>query len=131
VTGVAVTGYRAQHGQGGHELDGRLSCPVVRAACSPIGAFYETGLADRLCERDVDTVVMAGPATRSVESTARAAADYGFPVVFVADAMSGTTASEHETRARRRAAPVRRRPRCRANPGSTLVHLGRPATYSV
>jgi nicotinamidase-related amidase len=62
-----------------------------------IGAFYGTGLADRLRERDIDTVVMAGLATTmGVESTARAAADHGFAVLFAADAMSGMTAAEHE-----------------------------------
>ncbi|MCU7726919.1 isochorismatase family protein [Actinoplanes sp. KI2] len=62
-----------------------------------IGAFYGTGLAERLRDRGVDTVVMAGLATTmGVESTARAAADHGFDVVFAADAMSGMTAAEHE-----------------------------------
>lgn len=62
-----------------------------------IGAFYGTDLADRLRERNVETVVMAGLATTmGVESTARAAADHGFEVVFAADAMSGVTALEHE-----------------------------------
>ena len=62
-----------------------------------IGAFYGTGLAERLRDRGVDTVVMTGIATTmGVESTARAAADHGFEVVFVADAMSGVSAAEHE-----------------------------------
>ena len=62
-----------------------------------VGAFYGTDLADRLRERDIDTVVMVGLATTmGVESTARAASDHGFRVVFAADAMSGMTASEHE-----------------------------------
>lgn len=62
-----------------------------------IGAFYGTGLADRLRENGVDTVVMAGLATTmGVESTARAAADHGFQILFAADAMSGMTAAEHE-----------------------------------
>lgn len=40
---------------------------------------------------------MAGLATTmGVESTARAASDHGFEVVFAADAMSGVTAAEHE-----------------------------------
>lgn len=40
---------------------------------------------------------MAGLATTmGVESTARAAADHGFEVVFAADAMGGMTAAEHE-----------------------------------
>lgn len=62
-----------------------------------IGAFYGTDLAAQLRERGVDTVVMAGLATTmGVESTARAAADHGFHVVFAADAMSGMTTAEHE-----------------------------------
>lgn len=62
-----------------------------------IGAFYGTGLAERLRERGVDTVVMTGVATTmGVESTARAASDHQFEVVFAADAMSGITAQEHE-----------------------------------
>ncbi|WP_199509857.1 isochorismatase family protein [Nucisporomicrobium flavum] len=62
-----------------------------------IGAFYGTGLADRLRDRGIDTVVLAGLATTmGVESTARAAADHGFDVVFAADAMSGVTTAEHD-----------------------------------
>lgn len=62
-----------------------------------IGAFYGTGLADQLRDRGVDTVVMTGIATTmGVESTARAAADCGFEVIFAADAMSGMTAAEHD-----------------------------------
>ncbi|MFI7608668.1 isochorismatase family protein [Micromonospora sp. NPDC049366] len=62
-----------------------------------IGAFYGTDLADRLRERGVDTVVMTGIATTmGVESTARAASDHGFEVIFASDAMSGMTAGEHE-----------------------------------
>ncbi|WP_232344823.1 isochorismatase family protein [Actinoplanes awajinensis] len=62
-----------------------------------VGAFSRTGLEAALRERGVQTVVMAGIATTmGVESTARAAADLGFEVVFVSDAMSGMTAQEHE-----------------------------------
>jgi nicotinamidase-related amidase len=62
-----------------------------------IGAFYGTGLAEQLRERTVETVVMAGIATTmGVESTARAASDHGFEVVFASDAMSGMTSQEHE-----------------------------------
>jgi nicotinamidase-related amidase len=62
-----------------------------------IGAFYGTGLADHLRERGVDTVIMTGLATTmGVESTARAASDHGFEVIFAGDAMSGMTAAEHE-----------------------------------
>jgi nicotinamidase-related amidase len=62
-----------------------------------IGAFYGTGLAEQLRRRKVQTVVMAGLATTmGVESTARAASDYGFEVLFASDAMSGPTTLEHE-----------------------------------
>jgi nicotinamidase-related amidase len=62
-----------------------------------IGAFSGTGLADQLRDRGVTTVVMAGIATTmGVESTARAAADHGLEVIFTSDAMSGTTAAEHD-----------------------------------
>jgi nicotinamidase-related amidase len=62
-----------------------------------IGAFHRTGLSDQLQERHVDTVVIAGIATTmGVESTARVASDYGFEVIFAADAMSGMTAAEHD-----------------------------------
>ncbi|TDB70383.1 isochorismatase family protein [Micromonospora sp. KC721] len=62
-----------------------------------IGAFYGTGLADQLRERGVSSVVMTGLATTmGVESTARAASDHGFEVIFVADAMSGMAAAEHD-----------------------------------
>jgi nicotinamidase-related amidase len=62
-----------------------------------IGAFYGTGLADQLRDRGVTTVVMAGIATTmGVESTARAASDHGFEVIFAADAMSGMTVVEHD-----------------------------------
>ncbi|MET8310715.1 isochorismatase family protein [Micromonospora sp. NPDC005173] len=62
-----------------------------------IGAFYGTGLADQLRDCGVNTVVMVGIATTmGVESTARAASDHGFEVIFTADAMSGMTAAEHD-----------------------------------
>ncbi|SDL00442.1 isochorismatase family protein [Streptomyces indicus] len=62
-----------------------------------IGAFYGTGLDARLRECGVDTLVMAGlVTTMGVESTARAAADHGYEVEFVADAMSAPAADEHE-----------------------------------
>lgn len=62
-----------------------------------IGAFQDTGLHERLRERGVDTLVLAGIATNmGVESTARAAADLGYRLVFAHDAMSALTAAEHE-----------------------------------
>ncbi|CAG7619778.1 isochorismatase family protein [Actinacidiphila bryophytorum] len=61
-----------------------------------VGAFQDTGLHERLRELGVDTLVMAGVATNlGVESTARAAADLGYRLVFAEDAMSGLTAAEH------------------------------------
>jgi nicotinamidase-related amidase len=62
-----------------------------------IGAFYGTGLDGQLRALGVDTVVLAGlVTTMGVESTARAAADHGYQVEFVVDAMSGLAADEHE-----------------------------------
>lgn len=62
-----------------------------------VGAFYGTGLDKQLRELGVDTLVLAGLVTTlGVESTARAAADHGYRLEFVADAMSGLAADEHE-----------------------------------
>ncbi|WP_405578322.1 isochorismatase family protein [Streptomyces sp. NBC_01190] len=62
-----------------------------------IGAFQDTGLHQKLQERGVRTLVLGGIATNlGVESTARAAADLGYGLVFAMDAMSGLTAAEHE-----------------------------------
>ncbi|MFE1925279.1 isochorismatase family protein [Streptomyces asoensis] len=62
-----------------------------------IGAFQGTGLDDLLRERGVTTLVLAGIATNlGVESTARAAGDLGYALVFVEDAMSALTGAEHE-----------------------------------
>ncbi|MBC9715179.1 isochorismatase family protein [Streptomyces sp. TRM66268-LWL] len=61
-----------------------------------IGAFYGTGLDEQLRKLDVDTLVLAGlVTTMGVESTARAAADHGYELEFVSDAMSGLAADEH------------------------------------
>ncbi|MEU9856202.1 isochorismatase family protein [Streptomyces sp. NPDC047974] len=62
-----------------------------------IGAFYGTGLDERLRGLGVDTLVVAGlVTTMGVESTARAASDHGYELEFVADAMSGLAADEHD-----------------------------------
>ncbi|MEV7617668.1 isochorismatase family protein [Streptomyces sp. NPDC089799] len=62
-----------------------------------IGAFYGTDLDEQLRKLGVDTLVIAGLVTTlGVESTARAAADHGYELEFVADAMSGLAADEHE-----------------------------------
>jgi nicotinamidase-related amidase len=62
-----------------------------------IGAFHNTGLDEQLRERGVGTLVFAGIATNlGVESSARAASDLGYDLVFAEDAMSAFTAAEHE-----------------------------------
>ncbi|KJS62365.1 isochorismatase [Streptomyces rubellomurinus] len=61
-----------------------------------IGGFHGTGLHELLRARGVDTLVFAGIATNlGVESTARAAGDHGYRLVFVEDAMTALTAEEH------------------------------------
>ncbi|GAA4056882.1 isochorismatase family protein [Streptomyces shaanxiensis] len=66
-----------------------------------IGGFQGTGLDERLRERGLTTLVFAGIATNlGVESTARAAADLGYDLVFVEDAMTAFTAAEHEASVR-------------------------------
>ncbi|MEH0574262.1 MULTISPECIES: isochorismatase family protein [Streptomyces] len=62
-----------------------------------IGAFQGTGLDDRLRRLGVTTLVFGGIATNlGVESTARAAGDLGYDLLFVEDAMSALTEAEHE-----------------------------------
>jgi nicotinamidase-related amidase len=69
---------------------------LVVVKCT-IGGFHNTGLHERLQERGIDTLVMAGIATNlGVESTARAASDHGYELRFVEDAMAALTAEEHE-----------------------------------
>lgn len=66
-----------------------------------IGGFQGTGLDERLRERGVSTLVFGGIATNlGVESTARAAGDLGYDLVFVEDAMAALTAPEHEASVR-------------------------------
>jgi nicotinamidase-related amidase len=60
------------------------------------GAFYGTELDLQLRRRRIDTIVLGGIATAiGVESTARAAFEHGYNVVFVEDAMSSTSAEMH------------------------------------
>ncbi|WP_328492961.1 isochorismatase family protein [Streptomyces sp. NBC_00414] len=62
-----------------------------------IGGFQGTGLDERLRDRGITTVVFGGIATNlGVESTARAAGDLGYDLVFVEDAMAALTGPEHE-----------------------------------
>ncbi|MGH3388913.1 MAG: isochorismatase family protein [Actinomadura sp.] len=60
------------------------------------GAFHETGLHAELRKRGVTTLVLTGIATNfGVESTARAAAELGYRLVLVEDAMAGLDADAH------------------------------------
>ncbi|MFI6250828.1 isochorismatase family protein [Streptomyces sp. NPDC051016] len=66
-----------------------------------IGGFQGTELHARLRELGVSSLVFGGIATNlGVESTARAAADLGYDLVFVEDAMAALTAAEHEASVR-------------------------------
>ncbi|WP_329302524.1 isochorismatase family protein [Streptomyces sp. NBC_00659] len=66
-----------------------------------IGGFQGTGLDERLREHGVSTLVFGGIATNlGVESTARAAGDLGYDLVFVEDAMAAFTAAEHDASVR-------------------------------
>ena len=61
------------------------------------GAFYGTELDQQLRRRSIRTILLGGVATNfGVESTARAAFDRGYPVVFVEDAMSSVAAEAHQ-----------------------------------
>ncbi len=62
-----------------------------------IGGFYGTELNEVLQGFGAAALVMAGIMTNlGVESTARAASDHGYELMFVEDAMSALTAAEHE-----------------------------------
>jgi nicotinamidase-related amidase len=61
------------------------------------GAFYGTDLEQHLRRRGIRTIVIGGIATNiGVESTARAAFDHGYEVVFAEDAMSSLSVEIHE-----------------------------------
>jgi nicotinamidase-related amidase len=61
------------------------------------GAFHGTELDQLLRRRNIKTIIMAGVATNyGVESTARAAYDIGYELVFAEDAMSSMSAEGHQ-----------------------------------
>jgi nicotinamidase-related amidase len=61
------------------------------------GAFYGTELDQQLRRRGIRTVVLGGIATNfGVESTARAAFDRGYELLFVEDAMTSVTPEAHQ-----------------------------------
>lgn len=60
------------------------------------GAFYGTELDQQLRRRRIRTIMLGGVATNfGVESTARAAHDRGYELIFVEDAMSSLSAEAH------------------------------------
>ncbi|HMF77263.1 MAG TPA: isochorismatase family protein [Bryobacteraceae bacterium] len=60
------------------------------------GAFYSTELDQQLRRRGIRTIVLGGIATNfGVESTARAAFDRGYEVIFAEDAMTSISAEAH------------------------------------
>lgn len=61
------------------------------------GAFYGTDLDLQLRRRGIRTLIMAGIASNfGVESTARDAAERGYELIFVEDAMSSLSAELHQ-----------------------------------
>jgi nicotinamidase-related amidase len=60
------------------------------------GAFYGTELDQQLRRRRIRTIILGGVATNfGVESTARAAFDRGYELIFAEDAMSSVSAEAH------------------------------------
>ncbi|MFC7219248.1 isochorismatase family protein [Streptomyces polyrhachis] len=82
----------------GSELDERVAKLADEVVVKrTIGGFHRTGLHELLQQRDISTLVLAGIATNlGVESTARAASDLGYELLFAEDAMTALTAPEHE-----------------------------------
>jgi nicotinamidase-related amidase len=61
------------------------------------GAFYGTDLDQQLRRRNIRTVLLGGIATNiGVESTARAAFDRGYQLLFAEDAMSSVSKEAHD-----------------------------------
>lgn len=82
-------------------VPGLLRDGDVEVVKRTVGAFQGTGLDERLRARGVTTLVFGGIATNlGVESTARAADDLGYDLVFVEDALAALTAAEHEASVR-------------------------------
>ncbi|MGW5352896.1 isochorismatase family protein [Streptomyces sp. NPDC004031] len=101
--GATVVAVRTQRpGVAEQPAGSELAAGVVRdgdlvVVKRTIGGFLDTGLHELLRERGVNTLVLAGIATNlGVESTARAASDLDYRLVFAADAMAALTAAEHE-----------------------------------
>jgi len=77
------------------ELDQQPSDILVTKQCP--GAFAGTGLNEVLQKRGVTQIFLAGISTSfGVESTARNAYDFGYNVVFIADAMTDRDVATHQ-----------------------------------
>jgi nicotinamidase-related amidase len=64
-------------------------------------AFYRTGLAGTLRERNIRNLLLAGiPTDGVVHATMRAANDHGFECLAISDACCGTTAARHDAQLR-------------------------------
>lgn len=69
----------------------------IQIVKNAISAFHGTTLQAELKNRAIDTLVLAGVMTNlGVESTARAACDFGYELVFIEDAMAAFTREEHD-----------------------------------
>lgn len=91
----------AEQPPGSGLVQGLLTAGDIEIVKRTIGAFQGTGLDDRLRRHGITTLVFGGIATNlGVESTARAAADLGYDLVFVEEAMAAFTAAEHEASVR-------------------------------
>jgi nicotinamidase-related amidase len=77
------------------ELDVDAGDPVIFK--KRFSAFFETGLADKLGELAVDTVVLCGVTTSwCIRSTATDAYQHGFEVLLAGDCMAGFSMADHE-----------------------------------
>ncbi|SEG90220.1 Nicotinamidase-related amidase [Actinacidiphila yanglinensis] len=101
--GAPVVAVRACRSGAAEQPPGSDLVPEVAAAADAVvvkrtvGAFHDTELDAYLRKWGITTLVLAGIATNmGLESTARAAADLGYQLVFARDAMSGLTAAEHD-----------------------------------
>lgn len=91
----------AEQPPGSGLVDGLLHEGDMEVVKRTIGGFQGTGLDDLLRRRGVTTLVLGGIATNlGVESTARAAGDLGYDLLFVEDAMAALTGAEHEASVR-------------------------------
>jgi nicotinamidase-related amidase len=81
---------------GSELVDGFVELSDVIITKRAIGAFHQTDLHHELQRRKVAALTLAGLVTNfGVESTGRAAVDFGYELTFVSDAMSGRTEAEH------------------------------------